>query len=179
MESINLLIDKANNDRNNIKNEIDKVTAFALNKKNIEIDDIKSLINFSGEYKSENLINECLCGNKNQLKKNLSEFYNNTLNYIYFLRILNNKIQRLLNMKEKEHEYSNIESLLNAFKPPIFWKEKPLIKTQLNIWKHYDLKKIINEINDTELLCKKNPNVSKTIFFDFFLKICNKANNFS
>jgi len=44
---------------------------------------------------------------------------------------------------------------------------------------HFDLKKIINGINDTELLCKKKPQISKVIFFNFFLKICVKANNFS
>jgi len=62
-ELINLLIEKSNNDRNNLRNEIGKITSFALNKKNLEIDEIKSIINFSGEYKSDSLINECLCGN--------------------------------------------------------------------------------------------------------------------
>ncbi len=62
-EIINLLIEKSNNDRNNLKNEIEKIKSFALNKKKIELDAIKSLINFTGEYKSDILINECLCGN--------------------------------------------------------------------------------------------------------------------
>ncbi len=33
-EATNLLIDKSNNDRNNLKNEIDKIISFSLNKKN-------------------------------------------------------------------------------------------------------------------------------------------------
>ena len=74
-EMINLLIEKSNNDRGNLRNEIEKITSFALNKKNLEIDEIKSLINFSGEYKSDNFINECLCGNILQYKKILSELY--------------------------------------------------------------------------------------------------------
>ena len=32
-ESINLLIEKSNNDRNNLKNEIEKIKSFSLNKK--------------------------------------------------------------------------------------------------------------------------------------------------
>jgi len=58
-ESVNLLIEKSNNDRNNLKNEIEKIKSFSLNKKKIEIDEIKSIINFTGEYKSDALINEC------------------------------------------------------------------------------------------------------------------------
>jgi len=170
-ESMNLLIEKSNNDRNNLKNEIEKIKSFSLNKKKIEIDEIKSIINFSGEYKSDLLINECLCGNILQYKKILSELYINTVNQIFLLRILSNKIQRLLNMKEVETNYNNIDSLLNASKPPIFWKEKPMVKKQLTIWSLDDLKTTIHEINDTEVLCKKNPQISKIIFFNFFSEI--------
>ena len=38
---------------------------------------------------------------------------------------------------------------------------------------------LINGINNTEYLCKKNSQASKVIFFNFFMKICVKANNFS
>ena len=82
-------------------------------------------------------------------------------------------------MKEQEQETKNLEIIINNSKPPIFWKEKPLIKKQLLIWQLDELKKLIYDINNTELLCKKNPQVSKTIFFNFFLKVCQKANNFS
>jgi DNA polymerase III subunit delta len=178
-ESVNLLIEKANNDRNNLRNEIEKIASFSLNKKKIEIDDIRSLINFSGDYKSDNFINECLSGNTIQYKKILNEFYTNTINQIFFLRMLNNKINRLLKLKEDQDNYNNLETLINTSKPPIFWKEKPIIKKQLSIWNLKDLKEIVYEINNIEFLCKKNPKISKAIFFDFFSKICKKANNFS
>ena len=178
-ESLNLLIEKSNNDRDNLLNEIEKIKSYTLSKKKLDSDEVRSLINFSGEYKSDNLINECLCGNISQYKKILSEIYMNTINQIFFLRILSNKIQKLIRMKEIEKNYNNLDALINASKPPIFWKEKPLIKKQLSIWNFNDLKNIINEVNDTELLCKKNPKISKMIFFNFFTKLCKKANNFS
>ena len=103
----------------------------------------------------------------------------NTINQIYLLRILSNKVQRLLYMKELQNNYNNLESLVNSSKPPIFWKEKPIVKKQLTIWKLIDLKKTIQEINKTELLCKKNPQISKIIFFNFFNNLCKKANNSS
>ena len=71
-EALNMLIEKSNADRNNLRNEIQKITSYSLNKKSLEIDEIKSLINFSGEYKSDILINECLCGNISQYKKIIS-----------------------------------------------------------------------------------------------------------
>ena len=178
-ELVNLLIEKSNNDRNNLKNEIEKIKSFSLSQKKLDPQEIKSLISFSGEYKSEKFVNECLSGNISQYKKILPEFYINTVDQIFFLRILNYKIRRLLNMKKIEHDYSSLDSLLNATKPPIFWKEKPTVKKQLTIWCIKDLKIIVNEINDTELLCKKNPQISKIIFFNFFTKICKKASSYS
>jgi len=178
-ESISLLIEKSNSDRDNLKNEIEKIISYALNKRKIEVDEIRSIINFSGEYKSELLINECLSGNISQYKKIFSEIYINTINQIYLLRILSSKVQRLLNIKNEEKNYNNLDNLLNSTKPPIFWKEKPIVKKQLSVWKLDDLQKTISEINDIESLCKKNPQVSKVIFFDFFSKICKKANSYS
>ena len=103
----------------------------------------------------------------------------NTVNQIFLFRMLSKKIQRLLIMKEIEKDHKNLDNLIHSSKPPIFWKEKPMVKKQLKIWKQIDLKKTVYEINDIELLCKKNPQVSKIIFFNFFSKICTQANNFS
>ena len=178
-ESMNLLVEKANCDRDNLKNELEKIISYSLNKKKIETDEVKSIINFSGEYKSDLLINECLSGNTLQYKKIFSEMYINTVNQTYLLRILSNKIQRLLNIKKKQSSSNNLENLVNTTKPPIFWKEKPVVKRQLSIWKLNDLQSTIKEINDIEILCKKNPQVSKIIFFDFFSKICQRASSYS
>lgn len=178
-EVVNLLIEKSNSDRNNLRNEIEKIHSYSLNKKKIELTDIISLINFSGDYKSDIFINECLCGNIKQYKKIISELYVNTVNQILLFRILSNKIQRLIKIKAKENKSNNVDNLINTIKPTVFWKEKPLLKKQLSIWSLNNLKKIIDEINNIELLCKKNPQISKVIFFNFFTNICKKANNFS
>ena len=156
-ESVNLIIEKSNSDRENLRNEIAKITSFAVTNKNLEFDSIKSIINFSGEYKSDTLINECLSGNTLQFKKILSELYLNTVNQIYLLRILSNKAQRLLKMKKLEKDYKSVDELINKSKPIIFWQEKPIIKKHLSIWNLSDLKKIIYEINNIEILCKKKP----------------------
>ena len=178
-DAINLLIEKSNSDRNNLRNEIEKIKSYSLNKKNLELNEIKSLINFSGDYKSDILINECLCGNIYQYKKIMSEFYVSVINHILLLRILGNKIQRLLKIKEQKNKSNNLDNLINNAKPSIFWKEKPLVKKQLSLWSLNELKKMVSGINNTELLCKKNPQISKAIFFNFFLEICTKTNNYS
>ena len=178
-ESINLLIEKSNSDRDNLRREIEKIKSYALNKNKIETDEIKSLINFSGEYKSDVLINACLCGNLLQYKKTILELYSGTVSQILLLRNLSYKIHRLLKIKTQTMKSNNIDETINATKPMIFWQEKPLVKKQLSIWNIVELKKIIFKINEVELLCKTKPQVSKVIFFNFFLEVFIKANNSS
>ena len=109
----------------------------------------------------------------------ISELYVNTLNQILLLRILSNKIHRLLKIKKEVAGSYSFDAILNTCRPPIFWKEKPIVKKQLTIWKLKDLKKIIPDINKTEILCKKSPHISSSIFLNFFMGICKKANSFS
>ena len=81
-ESINLLIEKSNADRDNLRSEIEKIISYALDKKKIDYEEVKQLVNFSGDYKSDILVNECLCGNVPEYKKIISDLYINTANHI-------------------------------------------------------------------------------------------------
>ena len=174
-----MLIEKSNSDRNNLRNEIEKIKSYSLNKKQLELDEIRLLINFSGDYKSDNLVNECLCGNISQYKKIMPEIQINISSQVLLLRILSIKMHRLLKIKEQENKFDNINKIIEASRPAIFWKEKPLVKKQLSIWSIDHLRKIIDKINYVELSCKKNPQISRFIFFNFLTDICKKASSFS
>ena len=62
-------------------------------------------------------------------------------------------------------------------KPPIFWKDKPLIVQQIKSWKKDLLKNLIYKTNEIELLIKKNSNLAKNILADFIINNSKKTNN--
>ena len=49
----------------------------------------------------------------------------------------------------------DLEFILSSYKPPIFWKDKELVKHQLQIWSLEQIKSLIKKINNLELLIKK------------------------
>ena len=61
----------------------------------------------------------------------------------------------------------------------VFWKEKDIIKEQLNLWNLNQLKILLNKLNQIELLCKKNNDIAVNIILDFMSNISLKINNFS
>ena len=64
----------------------------------------------------------------------------------------------------------DINKTINSAKPPIFWKDKEIVKVQLNKWKPDKIKELIKNINNVELEIKKNYNNSILIITNFILE---------
>ena len=58
--------------------------------------------------------------------------------------------------KDELDKNKSIDEILSTIKPPIFWKEKEIVKKQAQSWSTNEVKDIIFKINDLEALVKKN-----------------------
>ena len=178
-ESINLLIERASGDRNNLRNEINKLKSFALNKQTVSHDQIKELTNMVGNYQNDYIVNICLNGDKKKLNKILRENNFSFEDFLILLKIFSIKIHRLLKIKIFNRLEKNLDQIFNQIKPPIFWKEKEDVKKQVRLWNEKKLNLIIKKINEIELNCKKNHELSTNITLDFLSSVCNEVNNYS
>ena len=77
------------------------------------------------------------------------------------------KSKRLIDIIERYQTNNNIEKVISETKPPIFWKDKEIVKKQANTWKLGDLKNKIYQINDIETLVKSNTKNSLNLVSDF------------
>jgi DNA polymerase-3 subunit delta len=178
-ESINLLIERASGDRNNLRNEINKLKSFALNKQTVSHDQIKELTNMVGNYQNDYIVNICLNGDKKKLNKILRENNFSFEDFLILLKIFSKKIHRLLKIKIFNRLEKNLDQIFNQIRPPIFWKEKEDVKKQVRLWNEKKLNLIIKKINEIELNCKKNHELSTNITLDFLSAVCNEVNNYS
>ena len=178
-ESINLLIERSMGDRINLTNEINKLKSLALNKKIISYQEIKELTNLAGNYQNDFIINACLNGNRKKLKKTIDE--NNFLieDFFILLKLFSKKIHRLIKIKKLSHSKNDLEQVINQIKPPIFWKEKEDVKRQTNLWTEKKLGLTIKKINEVELNCKKNHEITKNLILNFLCTVCNEVNSYS
>ena len=72
---------------------------------------------------------------------------------------------------------NNTEMVISSYKPPIFWKDKDIIRQQLKIWSIGQIQSFIKKINNLELLIKKNSQLSNQIINDFILEGLKLSNN--
>jgi len=173
-QTINLLVDRCRGDRQNLNNELDKISNYSLNRKNINLDEILKLTNLAENYNASELIDGCLSKNLKKTVNILNENNYSAEDCILITRTFLIKLKRLFKIKKELELTKNIDNVITAFKPPIFWKDKETVKQQVGKWHLNQIENLIFETNEIELLIKKNSVNSLNILSDF---IINKANN--
>ena len=166
-ENINILIERAMGDRKNLKNELIKLKNFSLTKKTIQTEDIIKITNIAENYSIFELADNYLSKNTKKVSNILNENIFTNDDCILIIRTILNRLKRLLKLKNEQENIIDLEALVSSYKPTIFWKEKEIVKKQIQIWKKKDVKKMIYKINDLEILVKKNSNNSINFIYDF------------
>ena len=176
-ETINLLVARSRGDRLNLYNEITKIENFTRNKKKININDILKLTNLAENYSVTELVDSCLAKNSTKTINILNENNYNTEDCILIIKTLLAKAKRLNKLQNQTKENKNIDQVITSFKPPIFWKDKEIVREQIKNWTLKKVENLIYKINEIELLIKKNSSNSVNILFDFIITQSNKTNN--
>ena len=168
-EITNLLIDRSNGNRESLKKELDKIYYYSISNKKIDLNAVRKLTNLSENYDVSELIDNCLAKNNKKVSKILNENNYSNEDCILILRTLLNRSKRLLNIIENYKKTKNIENVIINLRPPIFWKEREIVKKQANMWKIDDLKNKIYKINELELMIKNNSKNSYNLVSDFVI----------
>ena len=174
---INILIERSRGDRKNLNNELTKIESFSLSKKNINLQEIIKLTNLADNYTASELIDHSHAKNTRKTLSILNENNYSDEDNIIIIRTLLSKLKRLVKIYELVDEKNTIDQVISSFKPPIFWKDKPLVTQQIKSWSKNGLKNLIFESNEIELLIKKNSNIAKNIISDFIINNSKKINN--
>lgn len=176
-QAINLIINRCRGDRQNLKNELNKIESFIKNKKKIEISEILQLTNLAENYSVTELVDNCLAKNKNKTLNILNENNYNLEDCIIVIRTMLAKSKRLLKLFQEIKISNNIDSAISSIKPPIFWKDKQIVKDQINKWSYKKIELLIFRINEIELLIKKNSSISLSVLSDFIIEQASTASN--
>ena len=168
-QTINSLIERCRGNRENLNNEFDKISNYVKFGKEINSDDILKLTNLAENYNASELADNCLAKNTKKTSYILNENNFSADDCILIIRILLNKIKRLLTLQEEISKNKSVDEVITNFKPPIFWKEKEIVKKQISNWSLTSTKKMIININEVEILVKKNSTNSINILSDFLL----------
>ena len=176
-EILNTLINRANGDRQNLQNEIDKIECFLIDKKKITLEHVLKLTNMSEKNNFSELVDYCLAKNEKKLLNLINENHFSNEDAIIIIRTFLSKAKRLAKINNEMKSKKNIDEVMTFLKPPIFWKDKDLVKEQIRNYSSERTELLIKSINQTELQIKKNYNNSTNILLDFMLNEGKQINN--
>ena len=176
-QAINLIAERSRGDRQNLKNELEKIENFMKGKNKIKLQDLLKLTNLAENYNVSELVDHCLAKNKKRTVNILNENNYTAEDCILIIRTFLIKIKRLVKLCKKFKETKNLENTISGFKPPIFWKEKEIVKQQIKNWSYKDAENLVFQTNEIELLIKKNSNNSINILSDFIIQKSSQINS--
>ena len=174
---INLLVERCRGSRQNLKNELNKIDSFIIGKKNINLDQIIKLTNLAENYNVSELIDSCLAKNFKKTVNILNENNFSQEDCILIIRTFLNKSKRLHGLLLGVNNNKNFEQAISSFKPSIFWKDKEVVKQQMNNWDLNNIENLIYQTSELELIIKKNSSSSINILSDFIISKSNRTNS--
>ena len=77
------------------------------------------------------------------------------------------KTKILRNLISQFKMSKDLNATINNSKPPIFWKEKDIVKKQAQSWSTEEVKEIIFKINELEAIVKRNAGNSMLFVSNF------------
>ena len=173
--NVNLIIESCSLDRVKLENEIEKISAFFLDKK-INTEKLIKLLNNSTNDDFNELKDEAIKGNRLKTNQLLNYTIIEPDKGVYYLALLN---QRLFKLEEISNirEDASAEEVINKIKPPVFWKDKPNLINQIKKWKPNNIKKALRNIYNLEIKFKTNSSIDKNILIrKLIVDLCNLAN---
>ena len=176
-ELINIIVSKCSRDRKNLLNELNKIKLFLQDKKKIDKFTLSKIINLADDHSLSEIVDNTLLKNKNQVSKMLNENDFVFEDMIILIRSFLKNIKRLLNLKAQLGAKDNINEIIQNYKPPIFWKDKEIVKRQSELWEKSELILLIKKTNNTELMLKKNSQIYKQIIGNFINNFFERVNN--
>jgi len=164
----NILIERSGGDRINLKNELSKLKNLSISRKKLNIEDVLNLSNLAENYSVFELGDNYLTKNSKKVSTILNENNYSDEDCILIIRTILSKSKRLLKIRNEIDNNTNIDQVISGFKPPIFWKEKDIVKKQAQSWTTKEVKEIIYKVNNLEALVKKN-SINSMLFVSNFV----------
>ena len=174
-DTINLIQQNCGVDRVKIKNEIEKIKLYFENKK-IIAKDLQELLDPMINESFNLLRDASLLGNKNQTNKLLSDTVFPQEKNIYYLSLINQRLQRLKDVYNN-NKGNNLENVVSNLKPPIFWKDKANFIAQVKKWNKSKINWMIKETHNLEIKLKTESGLNKNMLIKkLIVDLCKIAN---
>lgn len=163
-QALDYLVTNVNSDRLILLSELDKLTLFAQDTKQISLEEVKQLISLSSNFSIDDFCFDIALGNTTNFDLRLRQLLDTKTNVITIIRWVTRCFQQLLKVHSFIKSGMTVEQSMQKLSPPIFFKYIPVFTTCLKRYSLERLQEIIAAFTDLELQCKTTNTDHKILF---------------
>ena len=166
---ISTLSSRFNSDSSINSMEIKKLEDFLTDNENITEGIILSLITDNININFNKIIQLCSSGKIEESLSSLDKIYENSSTAINITRLFVKHFRLIEEILLAVENGSNISDTINNIKPPIFFKDRPLLSFQCTLWTLSKVNLIFKRLIEIELKCKSSVYPNKILLSQFIL----------
>ena len=166
---VSTLSSKFNSDSSINLMEIKKLEMFLIDNENVTEEMIISLITDNIDINLNKIIQLCSTGKIQEALSSFDKIYDGSSTNINITRLFIKYfkvIEKILLAFENGY---NISDTINNMKPPIFFKDRPLLAFQCQLWSLRKVNLILKRLIEIEVKCKSNIYPNKILLSQFIL----------
>lgn len=153
-EVIDYLSGQLGNDRYVTYQELEKLITYAGDSKSLQLSDAMALVGYNKEASFDDLVNAVADRNLQQLEKTLTLLLREGTQPVAYLRALQRYFNRLYFIRSKMAEGQSAEGVVSSLRPPVFFKQVPLLTRHVQMWSLPNIAKALRLLVNAELSCK-------------------------
>jgi len=153
-DTVEYLAGQLGNDRYVTYQELEKLITYAGESRQLSFEAVQTLVDYNRETSFDDIVSAVADRNLQALEKNLTLLLREGTQPVAYLRALQRYFNRLYAMQAQVANGSSIEQVIQSARPPIFFKQVPVMTRHLNQWKTEAIVKALKLLVQAELACK-------------------------
>lgn len=164
-EVVSYILNAVGNNASIIENEIEKLSLYKNNDKNLSIVDVKNCIVDIAETNLEDFCNNFCVFNKSETFRILHKIFEENIDLLVIIRMLAKYFMQLQNIKFLVDTGENIDVVFKSER--IFWKQQNSMKVHLQKWSSQKINRFLEMLLNIEKTVKFSQN--KNVEFENFV----------
>lgn len=155
-DAVQWLAANISGDRARVRSELEKLITYKGDEKtNISIADAQAACGAGSAQGFDDLVYAVAGRNAADAMRTYTLLMEEGVAFIAILRSLQNHFRRLHLVRSHMNEGADMDSAMKTLSPPIFFKQAPMFKAQVNSWNLNVLDQVLLRLNALEAQCKQ------------------------
>lgn len=172
MDARQALMMQLGGDRLASRGEVEKLCLYAKGNGNITLEDVEAIVGDVSDKPIGAAIDAVLAGNSNSLDDNLNQLFASKTVPFVLISSLMREFRSLATMRATIDMGRSISSVVDAARPPIFFKRKDMVTRALSSWSGEALGRALMRIENAILETRQKGAPEEAITRNLFLALC-------